>query len=246
MLPILQIGRLAVPVPALVMLAGVWTGITLSERSSARHGLNANDLYNLIFLAIIAGVMGARLSYVIRYPSIFTSHPISILSRDPGLLDPWGGLAAAILVSLIYGQRKNIPFWPLMDTLTPGLAVLGVALGISHLASGNAFGAPTDLPWGVNLWGAHRHPTQIYEMILALAILLVVWPSREMIKWKNPGERFIIFMVLTAAARLFLETFRGDSILLPGGIRSAQLIAWVVLGISMWTLGKLHMGGQNE
>ncbi len=246
MLPVLQIGNLAIPVPALIMLAGVWIGLTLSERASSSHGINANELYNLSFLAIIAGVIGARLSYVIRYLAIFSSHPISIISRDPSLLDPWGGLAAGALAALIYGQRKKIAFWPLMDSLTPGLAVLGVAFGISHLASGNAFGAPTNLPWGIDLWGASRHPTQLYETILAAAILLVFWPGLNFIKWRNPGEQFITFLILSSAARLITEAFRDDSVLLPGGFRSAQSAAWVILGISLWALGKFRTGGQNE
>jgi phosphatidylglycerol:prolipoprotein diacylglycerol transferase len=99
-------------------------------------------------------------------------------------------------------------------------------VSLSHLAAGTAFGSPTNLPWGIELWSATRHPAQIYELIASLLIFGFIWFRRVD---SPPGKIFLLFVALTAASRLFLEAFRGDSTLIFGGVRFAQVIAWIVL-----------------
>ncbi len=238
MLPILNIGPLAIQTPGLILLIGLWLGISLTERHAHHHAVDAGKIYNLLLWTAAAGVIAARLSYVAMHPSSFAANPASILSLNTTLLDPWAGAAGAFLAALIYGRRSQLPFWNTLDTLTYLLAVLAVASGLSHLASGDAFGAPADLPWSIWLWGASRHPSQVYEAIAALFILLALWPQKGLFQPQTPGARFLIFLALTAIARLFLEAFRGDSILIAGGLRQAQVFAWLVLAISLWGLKK--------
>jgi phosphatidylglycerol---prolipoprotein diacylglyceryl transferase len=233
MLPALQLGPLAIQTPGLVILIGLWLGLSLAERSSGRFGLKSNDLYNLVLIAIIVGIVGARLVYMLRYPAAFAASPFSVFTLNPGLLDPAGGLVAALLAGVIYSQRKRVSMWQALDALTPALAVLFVALGIAHLASGGAFGSPSNLPWAIHLWGESRHPAQIYEIFAATIILALTWPGRGLIRPSQPGVYFLSFAAMSAGARLFLEAFRGDSSLLAIGLRSAQLAAWILLAASL-------------
>jgi prolipoprotein diacylglyceryltransferase len=123
-----------------------------------------------------------------------------------------------------------------MDTVTPVFALLMIGLGLSSLAAETAYGELTDLPWGIPMRGGTRHPTQLYETTAALLIFALIWfrtkPSR-------PGLLFLQFAALTAAARLFLEAFRGDSHYQPGGFREAQLLSWVVLGLSFLLIDRI-------
>ena len=236
MFPILQIGPLAIQTPSLMLLLGLWLGLTLAEKYAPQRGVPANMLYNMVFVALIGGVAGARLAYVVRYPDIFVSNPLGLISLNPGLLDPWGGFVCGIICVAIYAQRKGLKFWPTLDALTPFFAIFAIALDLSNLASGNAFGATTTLPWGIELWGERRHPTQFYTIFTSSLILFLFWPGKS--KWidKQPGTYFLSFIALSALARLFVEAFRGDSVLLPGGFRLAQVIAWLILGGSLWGL----------
>ncbi|GAF67221.1 unnamed protein product [marine sediment metagenome] len=238
MLPTLQLGPLALQVPGLVLLAGLWLGLTLSERRARRIGENPGDLFNLVFIALIAGIIGARLSYAITYPSAFAANPLSLLSINPGLFDPLAGVFIGICAAAIYIYRKQLPFWSTLDALTPFFAVLAVAQGIAHFAAGSAFGTPTDLPWGINLWGATRHPTQIYEILLAAIILLAVYLIDKSQLGQTSGFTFLSFIALSSAARLFSEAFRGDSTLIGNGFRSAQIISWLVLATCLALLGR--------
>jgi phosphatidylglycerol:prolipoprotein diacylglycerol transferase len=121
--------------------------------------------------------------------------------------------------------------WSTLDALTPLFASLAVGLSLSHLAAGTAFGSPTSLPWGFDLWNAVRHPTQIYEFIGSLLILGFIWLRK---KDSPVGSAFIWFAALTSAARLFLEAFRGDSTLVLSGFRLAQILAWIVLAVAFF------------
>ena len=236
MFPIIQIGPLAIQTPGLVLLLGLWLGLTLAEKNAPQRGIGTNLLYNLVFIALVGGVAGARMAYVVQYPHIFLSNPLGLFSLNSGLLDPWGGIVAGIICGSIYAQRRGLNLWSTLDALTPLLAIFAIALGLSNLASGNAFGASTNLPWGIKLWGERRHPTQVYTIFIAGLILFLLWPGKS--RWwdKQPGVYFLSFIALSALGRLFVEAFRGDSILLPGGFRLAQVIAWITLAGSLWGL----------
>ncbi len=243
MLPILQIGPLSLQTPGLILLLALWIGLGQTEKYAVRAGQDANRIYSLALVMLAAGVLGARLAYAARNFSAFAASPLGIFSLNPAMLDPNGGLATAALAGLVYGQRRHMPLWPTLDALTPALAILAIGLGAAHLASGDAFGAPTrplsrqgtGAAWGLELWGEKRHPSQIYEIAAAAVIAVLVWPRAEK---AAPGMRFLAFLALSAFARLFLEAFRGDSTLLVGSLRTAQVIAWLVLAAALGMIGK--------
>jgi phosphatidylglycerol:prolipoprotein diacylglycerol transferase len=234
MLPILQIGPLAVQLPGLVLLVGVWLGMMRLDRDAARNGVQPASLNNLVFLGLIAGVLGARLGYALRFMEIYIQDPMGLLSLNPSTLSLDVGLLTGFLAALIYGQRKGMSLWPTLDALTPSLALFSLALGFSHLASGDAFGAASEVPWAIELWGASRQPTQIYEIAWAgLVFGCVLWFRG---KGLAAGGIFTLWVALTALGRLLLEPLRGDSVVILGDIRQAQLVSLMVLLISMLLL----------
>ena len=238
MLPTLQIGPLSLQTSGLVLLIGLWAGISLSERYAKRFKSDSELISNLIFFSLIAAILSARLSYALQFPSAFSENPSSLLSLNPGLLDPWGAAAGALLTALVYGQRKALSLRASLDALTPTLAALAVAIALSNLASGQGYGMPSTVPWTIDLWGAMRHPSQIYEALSAAAILTYMLSKRVNSKG-TAGPFFLEFVALSAGSRLFLEAFRGDSLLLPTGWRAAQVIAWFVIAASLYLLTRI-------
>jgi prolipoprotein diacylglyceryltransferase len=81
----------------------------------------------------------------------------------------------------------------------------------------------------VYLWGEYRQPSQVYELIGALAVLGIVWRARTHGAVAGSGFNFLLVVALSAAARVLLEAFRGDSLLVAGGWRAAQLLGLAVL-----------------
>ena len=235
MLPILQIGPLAIQLPGLLLILGVWLGSLLSERSSRTLGLSPAAMSNMIFYALIGGILGARLGYVIRFLDLYLEAPLGILALNPNTLSPLEGIVSGAIVAIVYGQRSRLPFWQTLDALAPGLAVFRIFLALAQLASGDAFGAESDLPWSIELWGARRHPTQVYSLIFAGLTLLVV--LRLLRAEPIPGFAFLIFTGLAAIGGFIVEAFRSDSLIIFSFLRSAQV---VYLGLVVIVLLLLH------
>lgn len=232
MLPILQIGPLAVQLPGLILLAGVWLGMTLAERSAPRQRVDSSEISNLVFYALVGGIVGARLAYAVRFVDVYLSDPLGLVALNPNTLALPEGLLTGLIVAAVYLSRRRLPVWPTLDALTPGMAVFAVAVGLAHLSSGDAFGSVTDLPWAIELWGARRHPTQIYELILALGALAVVL-KLDHERPPVPGQLFLLWSGLAALSNMFLGGFRGDSVIVLEVLRRGQLIALAVLAASL-------------
>ena len=236
MLPVLNIGPLALQVPGLIIIIGIWLGLSLTERLT--NSVKPSILYNLVLFSVLMGILGARIGYILEFPSAFFDNPLDIISLNLALFNVIAGIGVGLIVAIIYGQKKQLLFWGTLDALTPMFGVFMIALSTSNLASGNAFGSPTNLPWGIDLWGSHRHPTQVYEIILSTFILGFIFALSLKKQNQTDGIIFLVFLASTATARIFTEAFRGDSTLIFTGIRSAQLIAWLILAISLRVLGK--------
>lgn len=231
MFPVLQIGSLAIRLPGLLVLVGLWLATFLIDRQAPRRGVPGADVNTMILYALLSGLLGARLGYALRYLDAYLENPLALFSLNPGTLSMLEGVVAAGIVSVIYAQRKRLPLWLTLDTLTPSLALMAVFVGLAHLSSGDAFGAETQLPWAIELWGASRHPTQVYEILLAVMVLGLVWRVQPRIS--SSGLLFLIWLSLTAMTRLFVEGFRGDSVVVLGSLRSAQLVSLAILLLAM-------------
>jgi prolipoprotein diacylglyceryltransferase len=231
MLPILQAGPIAIQMPGLILLAGVWVAVSLTDREAPRYSLKPSTLSNMILIGLLVGILSARLWYAIRFFDIYLDNPLSIISLNPTTLAPLEGALTGIAAAAFYGYRKGLPLWPTLDVLTPGLAAFGLTVGFAHMASGDAFGVETTMPWAIELWGAQRHPTQIYEVLAAGFIFWLIWEIRR--KTPFSGFLFLMWVALTALSRLVIEAFRGDSIIAYESLRSAQMGSLVVLVIAL-------------
>ncbi len=240
MLPIVNLGPLALPLPGLLLIGGVWLATLTIDKEAGRRQISANALNNLVFIGLIGGIVGARLGFVLRHIDAYLHALPDVFSLNTSAMSLGDGLLAGSITALIYAQRRDLPLWPTLDALTPGLGLFSVFVGLSHLASGDAYGAPTSLPWALQLWGAERHPSQVYEILAALLVFWVV--SRLRLVTPFPGFLFLSFLAVSAASRVFLEAYRGDSEIVFGGIRSMQLLGLVVLLLSL--LG-LHLRAKD-
>ncbi len=242
MLPVLHIGSLAIQTPGLILLAGLWLGMWLAEKKYPRFAVQPAVVNNLVFAGLVSMAVGGRIAFIAENLSSFIKSPASLISLNPALLDVPAGVMLGLGVSGWYGMRRRVQFWSLLDALTPVLAVMMIALGLANLASGNAYGEPAQLPWSIFLWGAWRHPVQVYESLGATLILLfkVVLPSVSGRPRNDPlipaGVFFLEFVAWSAAVQLFLGAFRGDGSLIAGQIRVVQIGAWFVLAACLLLL----------
>lgn len=235
MLPYLRLGPFLLQTPAMVLLVGFWLGSWLAEKEAVRLQLNPKYISEIIFNGFIAGIVGARLAYASQYLSVYAANPLSLFAISLNTLDATAGILVGIVVSIIFAQRKHLPLRPTLDALAPGLAIFMVALGASHIFSGDAFGAPVNLPWSIYLWSEYRHPSQVYETLAALTIFGII----RFVRSGKPGSgvNFLLVVALSAGASIFLEAFRGDSLIVAGGFRTVQVIGLMILAATLWMIG---------
>ena len=231
MYPYLRVGPYLLQLSGLSLLAGIWIGISLIEKEAVRLKMDASQVTNTVFYGLVAGLIGARLGYALQFLDVYSANPISLFSLNANTLSPETGTLIGLIAAFTFGQRYKLSLRPTLDALAPGLAVFMIALGVAHILSGDAYGAPAFLPWSVFLWADYRHPSQIYETVAAFAIFLVVW--RRPFGSQGTGLNFLFVVAASAVARIFLEAFRGDSVVWPGGFRAAQVIGLGVLAVSI-------------
>jgi phosphatidylglycerol:prolipoprotein diacylglycerol transferase len=227
----------APPRDLILILAGLWVGLILAKKRSNRYKITASTLSDLVLTMSIAYLLGGRILFALEHISAFTQSPISMISINIDLFDSWGAFIAAVIAGLVYGQRRKLSLWLTLDALAILFSCLALGLALSHLASGAAFGRETELPWAIYLWGAMRHPTQFYEVGASVLTFGLIWNRKPNLK---PGSDFMFFIALVSFSRLIIEAFRGDSTLVLGGLRLAQIVSWLTLAISLMCLEFLN------
>ncbi len=106
-------------------------------------------------------------------------------------------------------------------------------VSLRNFLLGSDYGAPTDLPWGIDLWLDVRHPVQLYEMALLLVALGILWRYQAAAR---PGETLWRFVALYSAIELFVEGFRANFSTWVMGIRMAQVVALAILLVALYLL----------
>lgn len=230
MYPIIRLGGLSVQSYGLVLLAAFWLGLYVAGREAERLELGSDVPWNFGTYSLIAGLVGARLWYVLTNLEAYWLDWRQVLALNTGTLAFREGAIIGLLVGLGYLRRQEVSLPAFADALAPGLAAALALASFGAFLNGDAYGAPTSLPLAVYLWGERRHPTQLYEMGAALIILAILWRWRA--REPYPGFLFLLGLLLYAAARLSLEAFRGDSLLMVGGLRVVQVVSLAtVMGV---------------
>jgi phosphatidylglycerol---prolipoprotein diacylglyceryl transferase len=226
---LIQIGPLRLSSGGLLLLLSIILGGWLIARiAQARGGAQlARQADSCFYPVLIGAVAGARLWYGLFNPDLY--------GRNPGLFFAlrvsdfaWpGALLGGLLVGLVWCRRNGFDALNLADSAALALPVVQALASVGLLLSGEAFGVPTNLPWGVVLFGAVRHPTQLYFALAALGSLLIVWRlSRRLLA---VGALWVAYLGLQGLTSLLIEALRADSLVLSGGIRSAQVFGLALL-----------------
>lgn len=227
MLPTIQIGPAALPVRPLLMLIAWYVAVGWAERRMPRHGLPGDLAWNAGLIAALGAVVGGRLYYAASNWAAYQMNPLGLVATNISTIAFGPGLLISLVGALIYLRWKQASLARVLDAYTPGLLAAFALASVGALSSGDAYGAESGVPWAIVLWDSHRHPSQVYELFVGLAALAVVLRLRPAVD----GRLFLAAVALYGAGRVFVEAFRGDSWLMPGGIRAMQVL-WLaaVLG----------------
>jgi phosphatidylglycerol:prolipoprotein diacylglycerol transferase len=234
-----HIGPVTVHWYGLMYVVGITVGLLVAWPYAKSKGFNNNQLITIVVWSILAGLIGARLYYVVQQPlGPYLSEPWRILAVWQGGMAFYGAIFGVVIVFLISGWRMKISILKLMD-VGALFAVVGQFFGrIGNLINGDVIGYPTNLPWGVVYANpnslAPRHdiayqPAAIYEALIDVVLFGVLWWLRKKLK---PGVLFFVYIIGYSISQIIVFTWRDNKVVLFG-LKQAQLTAIAVIMVAM-------------
>lgn len=239
-----SIGPLTIHTYGLAVALGFIAAFALTFRLARSYSMSHREVMDMGFLAVVWGIIGSRLLFVLINPSYYWAHPLDIFMAWEGGLVFSGGILAAGLAMFLYSRDKGIPFGRIGDLWAPGVA-LGQAVGrIGCFMAGCCFGKPLEGPLAVVFTDPRSlaplniflHPTQLYAAFTGFLITGILYLLHKRKKFE--GQVFLWFLILHSTGRLLVERFRADQRgTVPGAEMSVtQLIALVLLMASVAAL----------
>lgn len=248
--PTIELGPVTLRTFGIMVALGVVLGITVAARMGEEVGRPADDTINLGVKLVVAGVVGARLTWVLTHLEQIDS-PIDVIAVWEGGLQFSGGFVGAVLLGFpIFHRWDRLTRWRMLDRVMLGLA-LGLAVGrIGCYAVGEHLGGLTSFPLATRYeGGATRegngadgrtlevgdviHNTSLYEMLHVFVLAAVLW---WLIRRRSaPGTALGVFLVWMGVGRFGTDFLRvyDDTV---GGLTGAQLLCLVLVPVGLWAL----------
>lgn len=237
-----QLGPLTIRWYGILMATAMALGLWLAYREAKRRGTDPDNLLKTSEVALLGGLIGARLYYVAFNWDYYSQLPLKIIAVWEGGLAIHGGLLGGLLLGGCYAWWRWLPLILYLDIVAPSLA-LGQGIGRwGNFFNEEAFGTPTTLPWKLYIsprqrpleyvQAEHFHPTFLYESVWDFLVFgLLVLVLRHRLE-RARGSLFLAYVGLYSVGRLLVEGLRTDSLML-GPIRIAQLVSGLAIAVSL-------------
>jgi len=234
----------------------------ITQRELARRGHDPEPVGDIVFAAVIGGLLGGKIYYAILM------HDASAVFSRAGFVF-WGGLIGGMLACYLVIHRKGLSFTRISDVAGIALAA-GYSIGRTGCwAVGDDYGRPWNGPWAVSFpHGAPPstvanmtqlfhipappgaspnqvlsvHPTQLYEVVLGFVMFLVLWRFRD--HKHAEGWLFGLYCVLAGIERFIIEFVRAkDDRFFLGTFTMAQVFALLfAIGGGVWMYMRRNPG----
>jgi len=198
----------------------------LASRDAKKIGIPPGVIPDFTFGTVVAGILGARLFYILLNFRFFMDHPLEIVMIQNGGLAWHGGLIAATVAAIRFIREKGLPLAAMLDLIAP-YAALGESIGrVGCFLNGCCFGR--EAAWGIYfpVHDARLHPTQLYAMAGLFILFFILRHYRKIAK--IPGDVFVLYLFGASVLRFVIEFFRADHYVLVLGLSVYQ---WVCVGL---------------
>ena len=238
-------GRLGFTGFGIAVLLAFLVGQVVAQRELARRGIDPEPVNDMVFAAVIGGLLGAKLYYV-----VVLGHWDAMFER--GGFVYWGGLLGGTLAVMAVVVKKRFGLWRMFDVGGMACAAAYAVGRTGCWAVGDDYGRPwkgflavafpdgappstagtmaqefgVAMQPGVSASAVLSvYPTQLYEVVLGLIMFIVLWRMRD--HKHAEGWLFGVYMVFAGLERFAIEFLRAKDDRLLLGLTYAQGIALV-------------------
>ncbi|MCL5935388.1 MAG: prolipoprotein diacylglyceryl transferase [Firmicutes bacterium] len=234
------VGSFPVRSYGLMMALSMVCALALVWYLARRNGKYAEDVLDMGFYVLLAGLAGARLWEVIFTWDYYAGHLAEIPAVWHGGMSVQGSIIGGLLAVILYTRKHGIPFWEFGDMLAPGV-LLGQAIGrLGCYLNGCCYGVPTTSAWGLVYPPGTDAFTEFGATALFPAVLLeAAWDMAILallifLLARKPFHGFIatLYFALYAAGRIYIEIFRADSLTM-WGLKTAQVTSLITMLVAL-------------
>lgn len=232
-----------------IIAIGMLLAIMLAAYVAKKSGQNPDMYWDLAITALICGVLGARIYYVIFSWDSYKDNLWSIFNIRQGGLAIYGGIIGGFLAMAVFAKIKKQRYILMADTVVPAIA-LGQIIGRwGNFFNREVFGEYTDNLFAMRLpidavrqsdisvaLASHIeegtnyiqvHPTFLYEgmwNLMLLVLMLLLWRYKRF-----DGEVALLYFGGYGLGRFFIEGIRTDQLHIGNtGIAVSQLLGIVL------------------
>ena len=212
-----------------LMALGMASGIALCCAREKRYNVPRDTTLDLALIVIPAGIVGARLYYVLFSWREYAANPIRALFIWEGGMAVYGSIIGGLVAGFLYAKVKKLPFLRLADLFAPSVA-LGQAIGRwGNFVNQEAYGAVATQAWQqrfpisvfIRADGQWHFATFFYESAWCLAIVAMLLVAERKRLFRRDGGVFRTYVFLYAVERALVEGLRTDSLYLGWPAASA-------------------------
>jgi len=245
---IFRIGNFAVRWYGLLFASSFFVGYIIMNKIFKNENLRDEVLDRLTIYMAIGVIGGARLGHCLFYePAYYLQHPLEILKIWHGGLASHGAAIGILLAIWFFAKKEKKDYLWILDRVAIVVALSGFFIRMGNLMNSEIYGIETTVPWGFvflrNNEVAPKHPTQIYEGLVYLAIFVLLYR----IYWSKKGQHIqglliSLICILIFASRFFIEFLKEDQVGFEASmnLNMGQLLSipFVLLGFAglFWSL----------
>ena len=217
---------------------GIVFAYVFAMKTCKKHNLTQENITDILLYGLPSAIVCARLYYVLFKLDEFKNFQ-DVFKIWNGGIAIYGAIIGAVISTYVYCRIKKINVLAAFDIGAFGLLIGQIFGRWGNFVNAEAFGGPTNLPWGMLLHDLSQnmmfHPTFLYESLWNLGVFIILLLRRD--KRKFDGELFFLYITLYGAGRFWIEALRTDSLYI-GSLRISQIVAiiCVIVGISVIVL----------
>lgn len=223
----------------IILAVAIFVGIVVSNRVAMKEYFLYGLIPNIATSVIIGGIVGARLYYCLLNINNYLVNPLNVFAIREGGLSIHGAILGGVIVLFYQARKHRIEFAKLCDIFSVGLPIAQAIGRWGNFFNSEAFGLPTNLPWGLYIRQHYRpdrffnyeyfHPTFLYESILDILLFVILYKFMLSKYKENFGCITAWYLLLYSVIRIIIEQIRVDCVKYVYGIPFPQLVSFVLV-----------------